>query len=359
MAPMVTTENFERLVAKYRSGAWKPTDNVLKDPVQAPGAGDIVTLPPDDSAERRELERLGQEALRRGELGLVILAGGMATRFAWDKPKGLFPIYQDRSFLGWKITWAREICGERLPIHIMTSFHTHEAIREHLAEHGYFGHDPGSVHLFQQYRFRRLTPDGTYFDSPSGDENDAAPGHGDFADAFRASGLLGRFIAGGGRIVLFSNVDNLGATPDLAIVGYHLQSAAEMTAEVAAKAKGDKGGAPARVGGRLQLVEGFAFPTAFDQDAVPVFNTATYCFSAHALDRDFDLPWYIVEKSVEGQAVIQFEHLAGDLSCDLETRFLAVDRDDRFIPVKSQADVPEAQARIARKAERLSSVLSF
>ncbi|MBM3269249.1 MAG: UTP--glucose-1-phosphate uridylyltransferase [Candidatus Sericytochromatia bacterium] len=352
-------QTFEKLVARYRSGAWKAQDNILTAEVTAPLPGDIATLPPDDTSDRRELERLGQEALRRGELGLVILAGGMATRFAWDKPKGLFPIYQATSFLGWKITWAREICGERLPIHIMTSFHTHEAIREHLEEHDFFGHDPASVHLFQQYRFRRLTPDGTFFDSPGGQENDAAPGHGDFADALRTSGLLGRFLSGGGRVILFSNVDNLGATPDLAIVGYHLQTGAEMTAEVAAKAKGDKGGAPARVGGRLQLVEGFAFPPGFDQDSVPVFNTATYCFDARALDREFDLPWYVVEKSVEGQSVIQFEHLAGDLSCTLATRFLAVDRDDRFIPVKSQADVPEAQARIARKAERLSSVLSF
>jgi UTP--glucose-1-phosphate uridylyltransferase len=356
---MAIRKIFDDLVARYRTGEWKPGDNILSAEVTAPVPGDVAVLPPEDSNERRELERLGNEALRRGELGLIILAGGMATRFAWDKPKGLFPIYQDRSFLGWKITWAREMCGERLPIHIMTSFHTHEAIREHLEDHAYFGHDPASVHLFQQYRFRRLTPDGTFFDSPDGEDNDAAPGHGDFAIAVRETGLLGHFIAAGGTTLLFSNVDNLGASPDLAIVGYHVQSGTEMTAEVAAKARGDKGGAPARVGGRLQLVEGFAFPPAFDQDAIPVFNTATYCFSAKALDRDFDLPWYIVEKKVGDQPVIQFEHLAGDLSATLDTRYLRVDRDDRFIPVKSQDDVPDAQAKIARKAERLSSVLSF
>ncbi len=350
---------FEDLVSRYRTGQWKPADNILTAGVTPPEPGDIGTLPADDTPERRELDRLGTEVLRHGQLGLVILAGGMATRFAWDKPKGLFPIYQDRSFLDWKITWARELCGERLPIHIMTSFHTHESVRQHLEEHKFFGHDPAAVHLFGQYRFRRLAVDGTFFDSPNGDENDAAPGHGDFAEAFRESGLLGNFLENGGRTILFSNVDNLGATPDLAIVGWHAHSGADMTAEVAAKARGDKGGAPARVGGRLQLVEGFAFPPGFDQDSIPVFNTATYCFRAEALDRDFDLPWYIVEKKVEGHSVIQFEHLAGDLSVSLNCKFLAVDRDDRFIPVKSQEDVPEAQAKIARKAERQNSVLSF
>ena len=210
---------FEDLVSRYRTGQWKPADNILTAGVTPPEPGDIGTLPADDTPERRELDRLGTEVLRHGQLGLVILAGGMATRFAWDKPKGLFPIYQDRSFLDWKITWARELCGERLPIHIMTSFHTHESVRQHLEEHKFFGHDPAAVHLFGQYRFRRLAVDGTFFDSPNGDENDAAPGHGDFAEAFRESGLLGNFLENGGRTILFSNVDNLGATPDLAIVG--------------------------------------------------------------------------------------------------------------------------------------------
>lgn len=350
---------FADLVARYRTEKWTALDNILGGVVAAPVPGDVRSLPPEDSSERRELESMGNDALRRGEVGLVILAGGMATRFAWEKPKALFPIFQERSFLAWKISWARDICGPRLPIFIMVSFHTHADVAKHLEENHFFGHDPSCVHLFEQYRFRRLLPDGMPFESKSGHENDAAPGHGDFAVAFRRAGLLGGFLAQGGQTLLFSNVDNLGATPDLAILGIHLREHSQMTAEVAAKAHGDKGGAPARVDGRLQLVEGFAFPPGFDQDTIPVFNTATYCFDAATLNRDFDLPWYIVEKIVENQPIIQFEHLAGDLSVLLDCQFLAVDRDDRFIPVKSQADVPLAEAKIARKAERLTSVLSF
>ena len=349
---------FETLARKFRSGAWSAADNILKAAVTPPVPGDIAVLPPRGSEERRALEARGEDALRQGKLGLVILAGGMATRFNWDRPKGVYPIYEGKSFLGWKLEWARVICGDRLPIYIMTSFHTQDAVAAHLAEHEYFGVDPDRVRLFQQFRYPRLLASGEGFVDPRGQEDSAAPGHGDFPAALRQAGLLAEFLAAGGTTLLFSNVDNLGATPDMAIVGWHLASGVEMTAEVAAKAPGDRGGAPARVDGRLQLVEGFAFPPDVDQNAIGVFNTATYCFEARALDRDFELPWYVVEKQVDATAVIQFEHLAGDLSASLKFGAVQVDRDDRFIPVKGQADVAQAQILLARKAQSLHGALS-
>ncbi len=349
---------FETLAEKFRSGSWSAADNILTAEVMPPAPGDIATLPPRGGEERRQLEARGADALRQGKLGLVILAGGMATRFNWDRPKGIYPIFGGQSFLGWKLQWAREIGGDRLPIYIMTSFHTHDAVAAHLVEHGYFGIDPARVRLFQQFRYPRLLASGARFVDPRGQENDAAPGHGDFPSAMRQAGLLAEFLGAGGTTLLFSNVDNLGATPDMAIVGFHLASGTQMTAEVAAKAPGDRGGAPARVDGRLQLVEGFAFPPTVDQNAIPVFNTATYCFEARSLDRDFDLPWYVVEKRVDDTPVIQFEHLAGDLSARLAFGALEIDRDDRFIPVKSQADVAQAQILLARKAQSLHGALS-
>lgn len=339
---------FENLAARYRAGEWTAQSNCLTGTVEAPAAEDIARLPERGTAEYRDLEALGRRAVEAGEVGALILSGGMATRFNYDHPKGLYPILDGASFLELKIRWIREI-SPTMPIFIMTSFHTDAEVRAHLEEHGYFGSDPSRIVLFQQYKFPRLQPDGSRFQSPDGSEDFAAPGHGDFVQALNESGALRRFLDEGGKYLLFSNVDNLGATVDLAIVGWHLRQGLEMTVEVAAKAPGDKGGAPARVDGHMQLVEGFAFPADFDQDRIRVFNTATYVFSAEALARPIELPWYVVEKKVDGQTVIQFEHLAGDLSCLLTTGFLEVDRDERFIPVKSQADVPAAQELIRRK----------
>ena len=349
------TSIFETLAQRYREGSLTAASNRLSAGVECPGPGEIARMPERGTPEYLELQRLGQEALNRGELGAVILSGGMATRFNYDRPKGCYPIFENQSFLELKVRWIRKV-APRMPIFVMTSFATDEEVRRHFAEHGDFGAAPDQVRFFSQYRFPRLKPDGTRFQSADGSEDFAAPGHGDFPEAIASCGILDEFLTKGGKYLLFSNVDNLGATVDLAIVGWHIANRHEMTVEVAAKAPGDKGGAPARVNGKLQLVEGFAFPETFDQDSIPVFNTATYVFTAEALKRPCDLPWYVVDKKVDGETVIQFEHLAGDLSCHLETGYLEIDRDERFIPVKSQSDVPEAQAKIRNKLGKMAAV---
>ena len=142
-----------------------------------------------------------------------------------------------------------------------------------------------------------------------------------------------------------SNVDNLAATLDHAIIGAHLASGKQISVEVSDKAKGDKGGAPARVDGVLQIVESFRFPKDFDEDAIPVFNNNSFVIDTRAIDRDFDYSWFAVTKKVEGQSVIQFERLVGQLTAFLPCNCIRVMRDGdegRFMPVK---DPPELEAR--------------
>jgi UTP--glucose-1-phosphate uridylyltransferase len=340
-------ETFAELSERWRAGTFTTESNRLSN-VAPLEPDDIHYLPPADSAEYQHVAALGRQAIENRQIGAIILAGGMATRFGYARPKGLYPILDGKSFLQLKIEWllAR---ASNLPIFIMTSFATDEDVRAHLEENNYFGATSDQIRLFVQDKFPRLTPDGKRYMSSDPDEAFAAPGHGDFPTALQRSGLLERFLNDGGCYLTFSNVDNLGASLEPAIIGWHIKSGCDMTIEVAAKAPGDKGGAPARVGGRVQLVEGFAFPAEFDQDSIPVFNTASYIFTAEALTKPLDLPWYVVEKKVNGEPVIQFEHLAGDLSRTLSVGLLNVERDDRFIPVKSQDDVPAAQHLIRRK----------
>jgi hypothetical protein len=102
-----------------------------------------------------------------------------------------------------------------------------------------------------------------------------------------------------------SNVDNLGATLEPAVVGAHLAAGAEMTVEVVERRKGEPGGAPARVGGKLQIVEDFRFPEGFSLDSIPFFNTNTFVLDAAALDGPFELSWFLVRKKVDGQDAIR------------------------------------------------------
>ncbi|MCA9603342.1 MAG: UTP--glucose-1-phosphate uridylyltransferase, partial [Myxococcales bacterium] len=142
--------------------------------------------------------------------------------------------------------------------------------------------------------------------------------------------------------LFMSNVDNLAATLDPAVIGAHVAHGAAITVEVVQKEAGDAGGAPARVDDVLQIVESFRFPPGFDAATIPVFNTNTFVFTAADIDRDFELSWFTVKKKVDGSEVVQFERLVGELTAFLPMRALRVERhgpDARFQPAKDPEEL--------------------
>lgn len=329
-------EDIHPLVRRYRKGAFSPEDNIIQGILETPPDDSFGKLPVEGSAERESLRQIGLKSIEQGELALVVLNGGMATRFG-GVVKGVVEVFDGMSFLELKIRTASRI-SDKISFYIMNSFSTEAATERHFKEKGYFG-IPERIKMFTQFIAPRITAEGEYFNPDDESKGYYGPGHGDFPYAFRNSGLLDEFTDRGGKYIFFSNVDNLGAMPLPEILGYHINSGAELTAEEAEKAPGDEGGAPALVDGRLRLVEGFAFPEDFDTSTIPVFNCNSYWVSTSALKKDFSLPWYIVEKSVDGEKVIQFEHIAGDLTLFLSSSFLRVPRDERFFPVKRPQDL--------------------
>jgi UTP--glucose-1-phosphate uridylyltransferase len=195
----------------------------------------------------------------------------------------------------------------------------------------------------------RLTPEGALFREADGTLSPYATGHGDLSFALRASGALRRFREAGGKHLYVSNVDNLGATLEPAILGAHFRAGAAVTAEVVRKERGDRGGAAARLDGRPQIIEAFRFPADFDQDALPHFNTNSFVLDAAAIDRDFELTYFRVEKKVDGRAAVQFERLVGELTALLATHFVEVPRggpDGRFQPVKDPEELAARRPEI-------------
>ncbi|MBX3250141.1 MAG: UTP--glucose-1-phosphate uridylyltransferase [Myxococcales bacterium] len=329
----------EEQLAHFATRAATADSNAVRGALTPPGEGDVTPLPALGSPARRELAALGEAAIARGEVGAVILAGGMATRFG-GVVKAVVPVLGDKSFLELKhddvLTQAARV-GATIPCFVMSSFATHERILQHVEDRGLGGKASAPIRVFPQLVSLRLTPSGELFRDAEGELSPYATGHGDLSFALRASGVLRDFRAAGGKLLVMSNVDNLGASLDPAIVGFHLQHGQAITAEVVPKNPGDKGGAPARLDGVPQIIEGFRFPEAFDQDSITVFNTNTFVLDAAAIDRDFDLPFYRVEKQVDGQTAIQFERLVGELTAFLSTRFVEVGRegeDGRFLPAK-------------------------
>ena len=341
-----------RWQADLAAGRLSKAGNLVDGPLAAPPRDALATLPARGSPDWQSLERRGLDAIARGELGLVVLNGGMATRFG-GVVKGVVPVLgESRSFLGLvaeDLLRLQRLAGGQITLHLMNSFATDAATKAHFDRHGNFGLAPERVHHFTQFVALRMTKTGELFVQDNGEASAYGPGHGDFPAAFRAAGLLDQFVQSGGRWLLVRNVDNLGARIEPAILGHHLANGVDATVELAPKVKGDVGGAPYTLHGRIQLIEGLRFPAGFDPDIVDVFNTNTLWFTAGAIDREFDLGWYYVEKSVDGRTAVQVEHLIGELTAHLPTSFLRVPREGtatRFLPVKTPEDLRAIRADI-------------
>jgi UTP--glucose-1-phosphate uridylyltransferase len=349
---------FESLKERLARGELGPSQNRLTGKVEPPEEGDLQALPPLGGDVRKALAERGEEAMRRGEVAAVILAGGMATRFG-GVVKAAVEVLDGQTFLDLKlrdIAAVAERAGARIPVYLMTSFATDEAIRQ-MAEPLSTARCP--IKTFPQFISLRVTPEGKLFRDGSGALSSHAPGHGDLTFALRRSGILKDFRDHGGRALMMSNVDNLTATLDPAVIGAHLESGAGLTAEMAPKEPGDKGGAPARVDGKAQIVEAFRFPEDFDQERIPVFNTNTFVLDAEAIDADFELTWFAVDKTVDGKPAVQFERLVGELTAFLEPAFLRVERhgpDARFQPIKTPDDMDKERPDIVKALKARGSL---
>jgi UTP--glucose-1-phosphate uridylyltransferase len=333
---------FEALRAKVASEELSPESNVVQGSLEPPTSDDLTPLPEAGDASYDAARTAGVDALERGEIAQVVLAGGMATRFG-GVVKAVLTAVDGMSFLEAKLAQTASL--ERaldctVPTALMTSFATDDAVRAHVGER-----ELGDPLVFHQFVSLRLEADGELFHDDAGRPSPYAPGHGDLFQALQRSGTLDALRARGVRVVTVSNVDNLGARVDPVVVGAHLLGGTPLTCEVARK-EGDMGGAPVRVNGRLQLVEGPRFPGSFDQELTPVFNTNTAVVDIDALDVDYDLTWLYVRKSVEERDAVQLERLYHEISAFVPTQYLEVPRRGargRFSPIKTPADLERAQ----------------
>ena len=336
---------FFSLSEKLASGA--PEDNFVRGTLSAPAPHEIAPLPaPGPELER--LQELGRAALRAGQVALVVLAGGMATRMG-GVVKALVEALPGKTFLDLRLNEIEALerrYGVAPPLWLMTSHSTEAPIRAALGKRV----DGDRIGVFSQFLSLRLTPEGELFLDRSGRPSEHAPGHGDLPEALQKSGLLQRFVERGGRVVMVTNLDNLGGTLDPALIGWHLSHGQPVTCEVVEKLGADRGGIPVRVDGALCVLEEFRIPKSFDPASVRVFNTNVFHFDARTL-HELDIPWtyFRVTKRVDEHPVIQFERLVNEVTSFVSSRYLLVPRNGagaRFLPVKDNEELAQRRGEI-------------
>ena len=143
-----------------------------------------------------------------------------------------------------------------VPLLLMNSFNTDQETKRIIQKYRGQGL---KIMTFNQSRFPRIQKESLLPmpTDPVGKNGDwYPPGHGDLFEALYNSGTLDQLIADGKEYLFVSNVDNLGATVDLSILGHFAKSGAEFIMEVTDKTKADvKGGTLIEYDGGIRLLE--------------------------------------------------------------------------------------------------------
>src|SRR5579872_46561 len=117
----------------------------------------LVRLPlnQSDLAEWEAARKTGDELLRAGRVGVILVAGGEGTRLGFPHPKGQFPIGPVSGKSLFQLLAEQVVARARkarasIPYYVMTSPATHDQTVSFFENHSYFGLDRGHVHFFRQ-----------------------------------------------------------------------------------------------------------------------------------------------------------------------------------------------------------------
>jgi len=336
-----------------------------------------------DEADRARSE--GEAALRAGEVGVVLVAGGQGSRLGFDGPKGSYPIGPVSSASLFCVH-ARKILAlerkfdTRVPFYIMTSTANDEATRAFFHDNAFFGLCPERVRFFVQGMWPALRSDGTLLLDRPEHVFVSPDGHGGTLAALKKNGILDDMAARGLKTVFYFQVDNpLIEIAAPAFIGAHRLGECDMSLKVCAKRNPSEGlGVVARRQGCSIIVEYTELTEEQRNARLPdgklkflYGSVAIHVFSVDFLRRVAEerLPLHLARKKVpycdeQGNTVkpdepnaCKFEKFIFD-ALPFAERVLNVvfDREDEFAPVKNASgnDSPDtARLGMIRKSARM------
>jgi UDP-N-acetylglucosamine/UDP-N-acetylgalactosamine diphosphorylase len=359
----------------------------------APGGERIKPVPvvqpdPGDHTARRR----GEEALERGEVAALVVAGGQGTRLGFDHPKGMFaigPVSGKSLFqiLAEKVLALSRRYGKSIPFLVMTSPATDAETRAFFETHHHFGLPADTVFFFCQGTMPALDQatgrllleaPGRLFTSPNG--------HGGTLLGLADSGLLDRLQRQGIRQVFYFQVDNpLVKIADPLFLGYHIAADAEASSKIVPKeGPTDKVGNLVMVDGRCTIIEYSDLPEDLarqteEQGRLRIWagSPAIHIFSVDFLSRLTDtrrpmgrrqFPYHVARKKVpylddQGNLVqpaqenaLKFELFIFDV-LPMAERWTVVEtsRREEFVPVKN-ATGPDSPATVRQAISNLAGL---
>ena len=372
-------------------------------------AGDVITpfskpvgrLSSDESLSK-EAYKLGLEAIGRGEVAALVLAGGQGTRLGFSGPKGMYDIGLPSGkslfqLISERLLRLRTLAEEAkpkdddngkkeasLPFYIITSPLNHEETTKFLEEKVYFGLPRDDVKCFQQGMLPCLTNAGKIIMETACKVAMAPDGNGGIYPSLQNSGMLEDMAKRGIKHIHVFSIDNSLTRPaDPVFLGYCISKDADCGNKVVWKSDAhEKVGVIAEKSGKPCVVEYSEITKEMaektDDNRRLVFGAGNICNHYYTLDflqstvlpslgdmyhvARKKIPYYDEEKKEtvkpESNNGIKLESFIFDVF-PLSERMavLDVERADEFAPVKnapgSSSDSPDtARAYISEQAKR-------
>lgn len=357
-----------------------PQDLSIKPRDISPLAGLRVS---DIEKKKDYYEAIGIDAIKKGKVAAVLLAGGMGTRLGVDGPKGAYnigitkPLYIFEQQMN-NLKEVNAKCDAIVPLYIMTSDKNHEQTVSFWQEHKYFGYPESEVKFFKQEMAPAVDFEGKVLlermDTPALSPN----GNGGWYVSLKKAGLDKDIFSRGIEWLNIYAVDNvLQRIADPVFVGATIDAKVNCGAKAVFKNDPyEKVGALCLDNGQPAVIEYMDLTddlaNARDEKGDLAYGFGVimnYLFSVEKLEEivNIKIPVHVVKKKVETidengvpykpttENGFKFEILAVDLVKLMGTVLpYEVVREKEFAPIKNKTGVDSVES--ARELLKLNGV---
>lgn len=372
----LTKEQQERLLSQIEETDFSVLSSLKRNRKES-GRGQIAPLAamqiPQILERKEEFIQIGLDAVRKGKVGAVLLAGGMGTRLGSDDPKGMYNIGVTREVFIFQrlIENLMDIvrqAGVWIPLYVMTSDKNHEATVRFLKEHGYFGYKEEYIAFFMQEMAPACDPEGKVYMEEKWKISTSPNGNGGWYSSMYKWGIASKAMADGVEWLNVFAVDNvLQRIADPCFVGAVISDQCAVGAKVVRKcAPDEKVGVMCLEDGRPSIIEYYELTeelmNARDENGDPAYYFGVilnYLFRISDLEkiRERNLPLHIVQKKIpylneNGEKVkpespngYKFEQLVLDMIHELDSCLpFEVVRNQEFAPIKNATGVDSVES---------------